>query len=114
MVVIPNPAFSGSPRIVDPAVAQFGDGRIEVVAHERELVHRRRTLLDRVHAELGGRQFEDQPARLGFDVVPPEHVAEHLAESLRLRRVEQAVDSGDRHSGIVVTRVRALSASRRV
>ena len=60
-------------------------------------------LLDRVHAELGGRQLEDQPARMGFDVVPPEHVAQHLAERLGLGRVEQAVDPGDRHAGIVVT-----------
>ncbi len=66
---------------------QVGDGRADVVAHERELVaHARveRRPFAWVHAELGGRQREDQPTMPGVDVLPPEHVAEDVADRLGL------------------------------
>lgn len=60
---------------------ELGDGRLDVVAHEVELVtaRRRARLLGgrgRVHPELRGRHLEDQPTAVSVDVREAEHVAE--------------------------------------
>src|SRR6202007_3356613 len=79
---------------LDPPGPELLHRRLEVVAHEAQLVPR---LLAGVHAELCGREREDQPAVVGVDVVPSEDVAKDGAERLGFRRVEEGVDAGDRH-----------------
>src|SRR3954469_12473682 len=62
----PEARILGIAAELDPAGPQLGHRRFEVVAHERQLVHRRTAVTDRVHAELGRWQLEDQPARVGL------------------------------------------------
>ena len=74
--------------------AQVGDGRVDVVAHQVELVPR--LAVGGMDPELGGREGEDQPAAAGVDGVELEHVAEELARRLRVAREDRDVDGADR------------------
>ena len=100
IVTIPQPWSLGSPRMVESLASELGDGGIEVVAHERDLVADAgvggRTL-GRVHPDLGRRQGEDEPALAVVDVLPTEDVAHDGAHGVGLGGVEQGVYAGDRH-----------------
>ena len=56
-----------------------------------------RVPVGRMHAELGRRQREDQPAGMRLDEVPAEHVPQCLAQGLRLGSEEEDVRAGDPH-----------------
>ena len=86
---------------------QVGDGRVEVVAHQRDLVVR---CVGRMHRHLGGRQREGRPPGVGPHRSPAERVAEHRPQRIRFRRVEQRVHPGDRHGA----RLTAPGCHRRV
>src|SRR5439155_26196899 len=83
---------------LNPLFAQLGDRRVEVVAHERELVLRR---VARMDTEFSGRQFKDQLAVrrvVALDRVPAERVAQCLAQPLSLARVQEHMRADDRHA----------------
>ena len=66
---------------------QVPNRAVDVVAHERELMAnagRVRGAFGRMHAELRGRQREDQPAFAGIDVLEPEDIAQHRAQRVGL------------------------------
>ena len=90
----PHPTDCRLALELDALGPQVGDGGLDVVAGQRQLVVGR---LRRVDADLGRREGEDQPPLAGVDVVPSEDVAEDGAQRLRLRGVEQDVGTGDGH-----------------
>src|SRR5690606_32073986 len=77
-------------RHLDPLRAQVANRRVDVVAHQLELMadaRGGRRALGGVNAQLRGRKLEDEPAVAGIDVLPAEDVAEDGADLLGLRGV---------------------------
>ena len=102
---MPQPASSGSPFTSMPLARKLGEGGVEVVAHEGELVGGR---LGGVDGDLGRGEGEDQPAAAGVDVVPAEHVGHDRAQRVGVGGVEQDVGTGDRHGAILPAVATAL------
>jgi hypothetical protein len=61
----PEALVADRPGDLDPFGFQVGDGRLDVIAHEVELVLA--ALFGRVGRQLRGWQTEDQPAAAGID-----------------------------------------------
>lgn len=89
-----------------PLGSELRDGGVDVVAHERQFVMRS---IRRMHAELRGRQREDQPTSTGVDVVPAEQITERRSELVRLGRIQENVSTSDGHdASLSVTSSAAL------
>src|SRR5262249_26915802 len=69
----------------------FGDERLDVVAHQEELVYV--VLVGRMHCYLGWRQREDQPAMTCIDRLVLQHVPEECSVSLRILAVDDDVSA---------------------
>lgn len=80
---------------LDPLRRQLGDRRFDVVAHQRDLVVLVTGVLGRVDAELARARAEDQPAAVGIDVRPLQHVAEEGPGSIGVVGVDERVHSRD-------------------
>src|SRR3954462_7502783 len=82
---------------VRAAAAQLRDRRVELVAHEVELVA---VLVGRMARDFARREREDQPATARVDVLESEHFAKERAVGLGVARVDDRVGAGD-HAGTV-------------
>jgi len=67
---------------LDALALELGDRRVDVIAHEIELVMA--GVVGRVDGQLGGRESEDEPAVAGVDRRELEDVADECADP-RLR-----------------------------
>src|SRR5262245_16012918 len=85
----PEALFTDRPGEVDSLRVQLCDGRLDVIAHEVELVPA--ALLGRMGRQLRGRQCEDQPTAAGIDRAQPEHVSEKRAIPLRIGRKDDCM-----------------------
>lgn len=79
---------TGAPR------REVGDGVLEVVAHQRDLVMLRPSV-GGMDSQLRGTAPEDEPAGVGVDVRPPEDIAEERPRRVGIVRVDQDVHPGD-------------------
>ena len=86
---------------VDALSRELVDGRVDVVAHEIELVTA--GLVCRVGGQFGGWQTEDEPALAGIDRGELEHVAEEGAYAVGVGGEDDRVDAGDHRLGALVT-----------
>jgi len=76
------PTFVGDRRgELDAALRQLLDGRLDVVAHEEELVT---AGVARVARQLAGREREDQPAVARVDGIEAKRVAKERARGIRV------------------------------
>src|SRR5918999_927500 len=78
---------------LDALVLELGDRRVDVVAHEVQLVLA--VPVDRVHGKLGRRQGKDQPAVTGIHGRPSQDFTEELARLLGTVAVDNRVYAGD-------------------
>jgi transcriptional regulator with XRE-family HTH domain len=88
-----EPLIADGPGDVDALGLQLSDGRVDVVAHEVELVPA--GLVRGMGCQLSRRQSEDQPPVSGVGERQLEHVSEKRAILLRIRRENQCMDSRD-------------------
>src|SRR5213079_3717705 len=87
-------------RELDALLLQLRDGRLDVMAHEEQLVLSRLAAPARagMDTELTRRQLEDEPALVRLDVREPEHVAEESTRGDRIVGEDQRVGARD-HAG---------------
>src|ERR1043166_3543430 len=81
-------------RRLDPLGTQLGERRIEIIAHEEQLVTRD-PVLGRMNRDLCGRKREDQPAASGIDVIIAEDIAEKGARRLSVFGIDDRVNAVD-------------------
>ena len=77
----------------DLALLHLRNERLDIVAHEIELVHV--VLVGRMHRNLRRRQSEDEPSVAHIDVRQLEHVAQESAVGIRVRAVDNRMRSDD-------------------
>jgi hypothetical protein len=92
----PVPTILDRSGDLDPIGSQLSDRGTDVVAHEMQL--RERLTIGWMHAELGGREREDQPARLRaavLDIRPLKDVAHERPVCCCIAAVLQQMNRGD-------------------
>ena len=95
---------------LDSLSLELGNGRMDVVAHEIELVAT--GLVSRVSGELSGWEGEDEPAVMRVNPWELEDVPEEGAELLGILRVDDRVNAEDHGSRVERTgRVAATASS---
>src|ERR1700694_1146320 len=93
----------------DALVAECRNRRVDVVAHQIELVVP--GFLSGMNAELGGWQREDQPAVTGVDGRKLEHVAKETAYGISVGREHERVHAGDHQRSRRKVALRRYSSS---
>ena len=88
-----EPLVRDRTRDIGSTRAQLGDRRVDVVAHEVELVPA--VFVRGMGRQLGRRQAEDQPATAGVHGRELEHVSEEPAIRIRVSREEHCMRAGD-------------------
>jgi transcriptional regulator with XRE-family HTH domain len=89
----PEAFVADRPGDVDSLRFQIGDGGVDVIAHEVELVLA--SFVGRMGRQLRGRQGEDQPAAAGIDGRELEHVSEERAIPLCVPSEDDCVHASD-------------------
>jgi hypothetical protein len=78
---------------LDSLALEFLDGRVDVVAHEVQLVVH--VLIRGMGSQLGGRQAKDGPAAPGVDRGELKHLAKENPDTLYILREDDGVGAGD-------------------
>src|SRR5581483_5509693 len=90
----PSPAlFGDGSRRFDALLTKLGQGCVEVIAHQIELV--RIVGIRRMHGQLGRREREDGPATAGIHRAQRQHVAKERTNCFSASRVYERVNTGD-------------------
>src|SRR5439155_9259452 len=72
------------PRELDASRRQFGDSRVEVIAHQKQLLaYAAAVVARRVNGNLGRWHREDRPAAASVHRWPAQHVAQERADLFR-------------------------------
>ena len=102
----PTPALILHGRAGDVVRLHLLDERVDVVAHQIELVHI--VLLRWMHGHFGRGQSEDQPAVADIDVRQPEHVGEECAVCLGSVAVDDEMRADEHINASVSACMRGL------
>ena len=106
----PKPGFGDRLGEDNAFLFQLPTSRGQVVAHQPELM-----LLGarrgRMHRNLGGRRFENEPAFTSVDVLPAEHVPEEGARPHGILSEEDRMRSGDHAASITIRQDRSSVGS---
>jgi hypothetical protein len=87
----------------DPVSLHFCDERVQIVAHQVELVDV--ILLRWVHGNLGRRQSEDQPPVADIDVRKFKHITQESTVSLRVRAVNDRMRTTNHGNFLSILRI---------
>jgi hypothetical protein len=93
------PAGFGDGRKPDALTGQLGHRRVQVIAHQIELVRGR--TVDGMHGDLGRRELEDQPSRSGVDARAIEDIPEEDAICFGIATVNDHVTTVDHTASVM-------------